>query len=138
MLVPQRQPREKLIERSIGHRRQSKIGDALQLYEKVITFKDSPVYAYALYKMAWCHLNPVGSADPRYDLSLDFFVKTISATLEGRAGSEGNAKQLRRDARRDLVQAFAQAGKPTKAWDFFQKIGDGPKEDENSRGSSSG
>jgi tetratricopeptide (TPR) repeat protein len=56
---------------------QSKIGDALQLYEKVITFKDSPVYAYALYKMAWCHLNPVGTADPRYDLSLDFFVKTI-------------------------------------------------------------
>jgi TolA-binding protein len=110
---------------------QSKIGDALQLYEKVITFKDSPVYAYALYKMAWCHLNPVGSADPRYDLSLDFFVKTITATLEGRAGSEGNAKQLRRDARRDLVQAFAQAGKPTKAWEFFQKIGDGPKEDEN-------
>lgn len=110
---------------------QSKIGDALQLYEKVITFKDSPVYAYALYKMAWCHLNPVGTADPRYDLSLDYFVKTIAATLEGRAGSEANAKQLRRDARRDLVQAFAQAGKPTKAWEFFQKIGDGPKEDEN-------
>jgi len=110
---------------------QNKIGDALQLYEKVITFKDSPVYAYALYKMAWCHLNPVGTAEPRYDLSLDFFVKTIGATLEGRAGSEANAKQLRRDARRDLVQAFAQSSKPTKAWDFFQKIGDGPKEDEN-------
>jgi len=110
---------------------QNKIGDALQLYEKVITFKDSPVYAYALYKMAWCHLNPVGTAEPRYDLSLDFYVKTIQATLEGRAGSEANAKQLRRDARRDLVQAFAQAGKPTKAWEFFQKIGDGPKEDEN-------
>lgn len=30
-----------------------------------------------------------------------------------------------------FVQAFAQAGKPTKAWKFFQKIGDGPKEDEN-------
>ncbi len=110
---------------------QNKIGDALQLYEKVITFKDSPVYAYALYKMAWCHLNPVGTGEPRYDLSLDFFVKTIGATLEGRAGSESNAKQLRRDARRDLVQAFAQSSKPTKAWDFFQKIGDGPKEDEN-------
>jgi len=110
---------------------QNKIGDALQLYEKVITFKDSPVYAYALYKMAWCHLNPVGTADPRYDLSLDFFVKTITATLEGRAGSEANAKQLRRDARRDLVRAFVMAGKPSKAWEFFQKVGDGPKEDEN-------
>lgn len=110
---------------------QNKIGDALQLYEKVITFKDSPVYAYALYKMAWCHLNPVGTAEPRYDLSLDFFVKTITATLEGRAGSEANAKQLRRDARRDLVRAFVMAGKPSKAWEFFQKVGDGPKEDEN-------
>lgn len=110
---------------------QNKIGDALQLYEKVITFKDSPVYAYALYKMAWCHLNPVGTADPRYDLSLDFFVKTIQATLEGRAGSEANAKQLRRDARRDLVRAFVMAGKPSKAYEFFTKVGDGPKEDEN-------
>lgn len=110
---------------------QNKIGDALQLYEKVVTFKDSPVYAYALYKMAWCHLNPVGTAEPRYDLSLDYFVKTINATLEGRAGSEANAKQLRRDARRDLVQSFAQSSKPTKAWDFFQKVGDGPKPDEN-------
>lgn len=110
---------------------QNKIGDALQLYEKVITFKDSPVYAYALYKMAWCHLNPVGTADPRYDLSLDYFVKTIQATLEGRAGSEANAKQLRRDARRDLVRAFVMAGKPSKAWEFFQKVGDGPKPEED-------
>lgn len=110
---------------------QNKIGDALQLYEKVITFKDSPVYAYALYKMAWCHLNPVGTAEPRYDLSLNFFVKTIEATLEGRAGSEANAKQLRRDARRDLVRAYVQSGKPSMAWGFFQKVGDGPKSDED-------
>ncbi|MEZ4452377.1 MAG: hypothetical protein R3B09_23115 [Nannocystaceae bacterium] len=109
----------------------NQIADALRLYEKVITFKDSPVYAYALYKMAWCHLNPVGSADPRYDLSLQFFVNTVKATLEGRAGSEANAKQLRRDARRDMVQAYAQVGKPSKAWEFFQQIGDGPKDDEN-------
>ncbi len=106
----------------------SKIGDALQLYEKVVTFQDSPVYAYALYKMAWCHLNPIGAMDARFDRSLDYFVKTITATLEGRAGSEANAKQLRRDARRDLVQAFVQAGKPSKAWEFFQKIGNGPKQ----------
>ena len=109
----------------------NQIGDALRLYEKVITFKDSPVYAYALYKMGWCHLNPVGTAEPRYDLSLQYFVNTVKATLEGRAGSEANARQLRRDARRDLVQAYAQVGKPSKAYDFFKQIGDGPKKDEN-------
>ena len=107
------------------------IGDALRLYEKVITFKDSPVYAYALYKMGWCHLNPVGTAEPRYDLSLQYFVNTVKATIEGRAGSEGNAKQLRRDARRDLVQAYAQVGKVSAAYSFFKKIGDGPKKDED-------
>lgn len=107
------------------------IAEALKLYEKVITFKDSPVYAYALYKMAWCHLNPIGTAEPRYDLSLQYFVNTVKATLEGRAGSEANAKQLRRDARRDMVQAYAQVGSTTKAYDFFTKIGNGPKADED-------
>lgn len=110
---------------------QNQIGEALKLYEKVITFKDSPVYAYALYKMAWCHLNPVGSADPRYDLSLQYFVDTIEATLKGQAGSDANAKQLRRDARRDLVQAYAQQGRPSKAWDFFSQVGNGPSKDED-------
>lgn len=109
----------------------NQIGDALRLYEKVITFKDSPVYAYALYKMGWCHLNPVGTAEPRYDLSLQYFVNTVKATIEGRAGSEGNAQQLRRDARRDMVQAYAQVGKVTKAYEFFKQIGDGPKKDES-------
>ena len=107
---------------------QQKIQEALKLYEKVITFKDSPVYAYALYKMAWCHLNPIGTADPRYDLSLQFFINTIKATLEGRAGSEANARQLRRDARRDLIQAYVHVGSTTKAWDFFQKYGEGSEE----------
>ena len=76
------------------------IGSAVRLYERVVEFPDSPVYAYALYKLAWCHLNPIGAMDARFDRSLDYFVKTITATKEGRAGSEANARQLRRDARR--------------------------------------
>jgi hypothetical protein len=110
----------------------SQIKEALQLYQKIVDgYRDSPVYAYALYKMGWCYLNPVGTAEPEYAKSLDKFVETIKATLEGRAGSEANAKQLRRDARRDLVKAYVHAGKPSKAQEFFEKIGDGPKKDEN-------
>lgn len=107
------------------------IGSAVRLYERVIEFPDSPVYAYALYKLAWCHLNPIGQFEARYDKSLDFFVKTIAATKEGKAGSEANGKQLRRDARRDLVRAYVHASKPSKAWDFFDKVGNGPGNDEN-------
>jgi TolA-binding protein len=107
------------------------IGSAVRLYERVIEFPDSPVYAYALYKLAWCHLNPIGAMEARFDKSLDYFVKTITATKEGRAGSEANGKQLRRDARRDLVRAYVHASKPSKAWEFFEKVGNGPGNDEN-------
>ena len=107
------------------------VGEALKLYEKVITFKDSPVYAFALYKMGWCYLNPIGTGEPQYEQSLQKFVQTIEATLQGRAGSEANAKQLRRDARRDLIKAYVHSGKPSRAWEFFQKVGNGPKPEED-------
>jgi hypothetical protein len=108
------------------------IPDALRLYQKIVDgYKDSPVYAYALYKMGWCYLNPIGTAEPEYKKSLEKFVATIKATMEGRAGSEANAKQLRRDARRDLVKAYVHAGRPSAALDFFEKVGNGPKKNEN-------
>ena len=109
----------------------SEIQNAVRLYEKVLTFKDSPVYAYALYKLAWCHLNPIGTAEARYDLSLNYFIQTIKATEEGRAGSEAAGKQLRKDARRDLVRAYVHAAKPAKAQGFFDKWGKGPGKDED-------
>jgi len=106
------------------------IGNAVRLYERVTQFTDSPVYAYALYKLAWCHLNPIGEFEARYDKSLNYFVETINATKAGRAGSDANAKQLRRDARRDLVRAYVHASKPSKAWSLFDKVGNGPGPDE--------
>ncbi|MBK6920092.1 MAG: hypothetical protein IPH07_22020 [Deltaproteobacteria bacterium] len=104
------------------------IAEAIKFYQRVVDgYPDHPAFAYAQYKLAWCHLNPIGSADPDYGKSLDGFVRTIAATLEGRAGSEANAKHLRRDARRDLVRAYVHAGRPSKAWEFFGKVGNGPK-----------
>ena len=110
----------------------NQIPDALRLYQKIVDgYRDSPVYAYALYKMGWCYLNPIGTAEPQYSRSLEKFVQTIKATLDGRAGSEANAKQLRRDARRDLVKAYVHSGSPSKAWAFFTRVGNGPKKSEN-------
>ncbi|MBC8072023.1 MAG: tetratricopeptide repeat protein [Deltaproteobacteria bacterium] len=110
----------------------NRIDEALKLYQKIVDgYRDSPVYAYALYKMGWCYLNPIGTAEPEYNKSLNKFVETVKATIDGRAGNEANAKQLRRDARRDMVKAYVHAGKPSKAWEFFTTVGDGPKKDEN-------
>lgn len=107
------------------------IQNAVRLYTKVLQFKGSPVYAYAHYKLGWCHLNPIGTADPEYDKSLNYFIETIRDTLEGRAGSEAAGRQLRRDARRDLVRAYTFVGSSSKAWPFFQKWGRGPGDDED-------
>ena len=107
------------------------IGHAVRLYERVIQDPASPNYAYALYKLGWCYLNPIGDFEPRYDKSLDAFVAVIDATKAGRVGSDAAGKQLRRDARRDLVRAYVHVGKPSKAWDFFVEVGNGPGDDEH-------
>lgn len=110
----------------------NQIQDALKLYQKIVDgYQDSPVYAYALYKMGWCYLNPIGTSEPEYAKSLQKFDATIKATLSGKAGNEANAKQLRRDARRDLVKAYVHSGKPSRAWDYFKAVGNGPKKSEN-------
>ncbi|MEM6992741.1 MAG: hypothetical protein AAF721_19660 [Myxococcota bacterium] len=108
------------------------IADALRLYQQIVDgFEDSPVYAYALYKIGWCHLNPVGTAPADYAKSLNSFVAAIKATKEGKAGSEANGRQLRREARRDLVKAYVHSSRPSAAWGFFAKVGNGPKPKEN-------
>jgi len=103
------------------------IAAALTLYQKIVDgFSGSPVYAYALYKIGWCHLNPVGTATPDYSRSLDAFTAAINATHEGHAGSEANGAQLRREARRDMVKAYVHAARPSKAWQFFGTVGKDP------------
>lgn len=105
---------------------------ALTLYQKIVDgYDDSPVYAYALYKIGWCHLNPLDGNAPDYPRSLSSFVAAINATKAGKAGNEANGRQLRREARRDLVKAFVHAGKTSRAWDFFGAVGNGPKRDED-------
>ncbi|PRQ05249.1 tetratricopeptide repeat protein [Enhygromyxa salina] len=106
------------------------LAQAIKLYEKVTAFKSSSVTAYAHYKLGWCHLNPIGSAGPDYAQSLQAFVASIEATQTGGAGADAAGKQLRREARRDLVRAYVHAGKPDKAWALFQRVGNGPGKDE--------
>lgn len=108
------------------------IAQALELYSEIVKgYPNSPVYAFALYKIGWCHLNPVGTAPADYERSLQSFVAAINAANGGKAGNEANAKQLRREARRDLIKAYVHAAKPSLAWDFFGKVGNGPRKAEN-------
>jgi outer membrane protein assembly factor BamD (BamD/ComL family) len=113
---------------------QGHVADARRLYQQVIDgYAGSPMYAYALYKSAWCELNPDGDAGPDYPRALSRFVQAIDAASAGKAGSEANGRQLRREARRDLVRAYVHAARPSKAWDFFGRVGRGPTNAEDMR-----
>lgn len=109
---------------------EGEIEKAIQFYEKVTRFGPSPVQAYAHYKLGWCHLNSIGQDPPQYGMSFMAFVAAIEISKQGPAGSEASAKQLRREARRDLVRVYVHVGKPNKARELFEKLGNGPDADE--------
>ena len=73
-----------------------KIHDAREMYEKVLTFSDSPVHAYALYRLAWC--DRVESPER----AQDGFRRALAAAEAGQGGTPAEARVLRAAARRDL------------------------------------
>lgn len=50
---------------------------------------------------------------------------------QGYAGSEADAKPLRRAARIDLIRAYVHVGEAAQAWALFEQIGEGPASDEH-------
>lgn len=87
---------------------------ALKAYEKVLSFKDSNIRTYAMYKLAWCHYN---QAD--YDQAMSTFLDVVKETEKGRAATD---KSLRKEALRDIVLTYSQIGKASKAMEFFGKV----------------
>jgi TolA-binding protein len=86
---------------------------ALRFYEKVAQFPRSSVYAYAIYKSGWCHLN-LGD----HKSALETFVAVARLPPGNRQND-----LLAREARKDIVTAYAHVGGPEKAWPFFQRTG---------------
>jgi len=87
---------------------------AMKAYEKVLEFKSSNIYNYALYKMAWCQYNLT-----QYDQALSTFLDVVNATEKGRQGAD---KSLRKEALRDIVLTYSHIGKASKALEFFKKL----------------
>ena len=95
---------------------------ALRFYEKVEQFPKSSVYPYAVYKKGWCHVN-LGD----YKTALETFVGVVRLTQTGRlAGDPLLRRQLEllaKEAKKDVVKAYAQVGSADKARLFFGKVG---------------
>ncbi len=94
---------------------------ALRSYQQVLHYRDSSIYGFALYKIAWCYYNLV-----RYDLALRKFIEVVRharAKLREGASGRGRRLQLLREALRDLVLAYSQSGDPRDARRRFLEIG---------------
>jgi TolA-binding protein len=92
---------------------------ALKFYEKVEQFPKSSVYPYAVYKKGWCYVN-MGD----YKTALETFVGVVRMTQEGHVNVNKNQKEaLQKEAKKDIVKAYAHVGGPDKAWEFFQRTG---------------
>lgn len=96
------------------------VRNALRSYEQVLHYRNSSIYGFALYKVAWCHYNLVS-----YDLSLRKFVEVVNHARQSVTSysSQGRRIQLLREALRDLVLAYSQIGQAAEAKSQFLQIG---------------
>lgn len=101
----------------------NQVRTALGSYQQVLHFRTSTIYAFALYKVAWCYYNLV-----RYRLALRKFIEVVqhARRASGRWGSNARRLQLLKEALRDLVLAYSQVGEARQAKNnFFTWGGEG-------------
>ncbi len=92
---------------------------ALEFYKRVERFPKSDIYGYAVYKKGWCYIN-LGD----FKQALSIFQDVIRISKEGRGGDKRQNQALEREAKKDVVKAYARVGMPDKAWDYFRRVGD--------------
>ena len=93
---------------------------ALLAYQKATFYKDSPKYAFAMYKLAWCQYN-VGD----YDKAIETMKAVVAFSMTPQAdGNRDKSKiTLQDEALKDLVRFFADAGALDEAYQYFTKLG---------------
>jgi TolA-binding protein len=94
---------------------QNDYDNALKLYQKAESYKDSPVHAIAIYKQAWAYFN-LGV----YDISLSKFLQVIKVAKDQQRKGMDSAFGLEKDAANDMVLPYSKKGKAKAAIAFFK------------------
>jgi tetratricopeptide (TPR) repeat protein len=90
-------------------------GAALKLYQRITTYRNSPVRPYAIYKIGWVYLNL-----KQHKKAMNQFLKVLRL--------KGTKLNLVNEARKDIVRTFAHVGKVEAALNFFRRpVVGGPK-----------
>lgn len=88
------------------------LAQAEKFYDKVLEFPTSPVYAYALYKKGWVYLNLDRPQD-----ALETFYDVTQKTRD-----KERYEILNRASKKDFVRAYAEVGRPQKAYQAFERV----------------
>ncbi len=93
------------------------MASAAQFYKRVLKFPPNrnSVYGYALYKSAWVEYNR-----ERYQAALQGFVDVLEFARKNPRAVD--AKNLAKQARKELVLPYSRVGKPSRALDFFRRF----------------
>lgn len=90
---------------------------ALRAYLKASSYKESPRYGYAMYKLAWSYYNV-----EEYGKAIDTMKAVVAFSMQTDTGAERSIK-LEDEALKDLVRFFADAGEMDEAYEYFTKLG---------------
>jgi tetratricopeptide (TPR) repeat protein len=99
------------------HFKRGEFDAALEHYRSAEATPGAPTRPYALYKQGWCYLNKGDGAR-----ALEIFQRVVALERDETI-PERQRKPLVEAARKDLVTAYASAGAPEKASEYFQQVG---------------
>jgi tetratricopeptide (TPR) repeat protein len=91
------------------------LDDAEAHYKQALWSPTASVHWYAMYKMGWIDLNK-----QRFQQALETFFQVASSTK-----MDKNQEMLNHAAKKDFVRAYAEVGKPDKAFEAFRRVDSG-------------
>jgi TolA-binding protein len=97
----------------------NQLSKAVTSFGKALEFKDSQVYGFALYKLAWCDYN-LG----QYEDAINKFQRVVgySEAQAQNVTENRSLLQLKEEALRDMVLAYSQVDAVEEAQDYFEKV----------------
>lgn len=103
----------------------NELDKAAYAYEQVITFRDSPFFDKALYKLAWTYYR-----QDKYQISVERFTELVDYADAASKRKGGKGSDLRQEALQYIAISFAEEawGGLAKAKSYFASIGGRPWE----------
>jgi cellulose synthase operon protein C len=98
---------------------------ALASYQKVLPFKNTPSYNYAVYKLGWTYFNLASnSKEPEKNLNKSLSAFKLIVKLSQTPKAHSSLVSLKDEALKDMVLVYAELGDTAGAQVYFESLGE--------------